>query len=56
MADDRFDLARRWMRALAYLLLAAVLGMPWMSARADTCTVTPPVPSFGSVSPITQQA
>ncbi|MCA8034817.1 spore coat U domain-containing protein [Burkholderia arboris] len=56
MEADGFDLARRRMRALASLLLAALLGMPWMPARADTCTVTPPVPSFGSVSPITQQA
>lgn len=56
MADHGFDTARRWMRALSCLLLAALLGMPWLPARADTCSVTPPVPSFGSVSPITQQA
>lgn len=56
MTDDGFDVARWWMRALSCLLLAALLGMPWMPARADTCSVTPPVPSFGQVSPITQQA
>ncbi len=56
MADDGFDVLRCWRRVLSCLLLAALLGMPWMSARADTCSVTPPVPSFGQVSPITQQA
>ncbi|WP_175730308.1 Csu type fimbrial protein [Burkholderia ambifaria] len=56
MADDEFDTTRRWIRALACVLLAALLGMPWMPARADTCSVTPPAPSFGSVSPITLQA
>ncbi|WP_322022100.1 spore coat protein U domain-containing protein [Burkholderia sp. BCC1977] len=56
MAEDGFDMARRWLRALSCLLLAALLGMPWTAARADTCSVTPPVPSFGSVSPITLQA
>ncbi|WP_321790502.1 spore coat U domain-containing protein [Burkholderia pyrrocinia] len=52
MADERLNAGRRWARALSCLLLAVVLGVPWAAARADTCSVTPPAPSFGSVSPI----
>ncbi|CAM2184254.1 Lipoprotein [Burkholderia latens] len=52
MADERFNAARGWLHMLSCLLLAAVLGAGWTPARADSCTVTPPAPSFGSVSPI----
>ncbi|MBN3775279.1 MULTISPECIES: spore coat U domain-containing protein [Burkholderia] len=52
MADERFDAARGWLRMLSCLLLVVALGAPWASARADSCSVTPPAPSFGSVSPI----
>jgi spore coat protein U-like protein len=47
---------RGWMRFLKRGLFALgmliALAAPWAAARAETCTVTAPAPSFGSVSPI----
>jgi spore coat protein U-like protein len=51
---------REWMRFMKRMLFAlgllAALAAPWAAARAETCSVTSPAPSFGSVSPIALSA
>lgn len=56
MADKRGGQVHRCLHWVSCWLLAAVLGAPWLCARADSCTVSAQTTSFGSVSPITQLA
>lgn len=56
MAKQRIGRACRCLHPVACWLLAALLCGPWLSAYADSCTVSAQTTSFGSVSPITQAA
>lgn len=56
MTEQRVVRAYRYLHRVACWLLAALLCGPWLSAHADSCTVSAQTTSFGSVSPITQLA
>ncbi|KVG36948.1 spore coat protein U domain-containing protein [Burkholderia ubonensis] len=56
MTDKPIRRARWHLHWVSCWLLAVLLGAPWLSARADSCSVSAPTTSFGSVSPITQLA